>query len=281
MTKTDIKFITRSNNSNVIEGGLRLKNTKKSSTNTEPLISVITVVYNGAEFIESAIKSVLTQSYQNIEYIIVDGNSNDNTLEIIKQYDEQIDYWLSEKDNGIYDAMNKGISLCTGDYIGILNADDYYALDTCDDIKKAIINNSEIDIFHGNVQHISLKGESLFLARPKHESMLKSGMVLRHPSCFVSRQWYESQGGYDVNLKIASDYKFLYSSYRNGARFKKLNLCTTFMREGGVSDLQAKQGWKEVIQVAKSLGDSSVQVYYYSIIRHIKYFINKRVLKRF
>lgn len=280
MTKTDLTFIKKSSNSNKVDGGLRLQGVYKENTIENPLISVVTVVYNGERFIESAIQSILDQSYKNIEYIIVDGNSSDSTLDLIKKYDSQIDYWVSEKDSGIYDAMNKGVSLCSGQYIGILNADDYYADDTCEKIKNAIINHSDVDIFHGNVEHVTFQGEKISLAVPKPVDMLKSGMVLRHPSCFVSKKWYEKQGGYDRDLKIASDFKFLYHSYKNGANFKNLGIRTTFMREGGVSDVQAKQGWKEVMKVCKDLGDSGLQISYYSVIRHIKYFINKKVLRR-
>lgn len=280
MNRTPLNFNLRLLNQNCIEGGTRLNNNPKTNQIDSPLISVVTVVYNGAKFIESAINSVLNQTYKNIEYIIVDGNSTDNTLNIIKKYDSQIDYWVSEKDNGIYDAMNKGISLCTGQYIGILNADDYYALDTCEKIKNAIINYPQTDIFHGNVEHVTFQGKTISLAIPKSVDKLKSGMVLRHPSCFVSKNWYKQQGGYDIELKIASDFKYLYQSYKNNAHFKYLNIRTTFMREGGVSDIQAKQGWQEVIQVCKDFGDSQLQITYYSIIRHIKYFINKKILRR-
>lgn len=280
MTRTDLTFIDRSANPIKREGGLRINNIRKEGNSKTPLISIVTVVFNGEKFIESAIKSILNQSYKNIEYIIIDGNSTDSTVEIINKYDSQIDYWVSEKDTGIYDAMNKGISFCSGEFIGILNADDYYSLETCEKIKDAILTHSNIDIFHGNIEHVTAEGKTISVAVPKSEKMLKSGMVLRHPSCFISKKWYHKQGAYDRKLKIASDYKFLYHSHKNGAKFKNLDILTTFMREGGISDIQAKQGWKEVISIAKEAGDSIFQIYYYSIIRHIKYFINTKILNR-
>jgi glycosyltransferase involved in cell wall biosynthesis len=108
------------------EGGLRINGKYKSGTREMPLVSIITVVLNGAKYIEQTIKSILDQNYANIEYIIVDGGSTDGTLEILKRYNDKIDYWVSERDKGIYFAMNKGISFAKGELIGILNADDFY-----------------------------------------------------------------------------------------------------------------------------------------------------------
>ena len=108
-------------------GGLRTRNIYKHSLPGKPLISVITVVFNGAETLRDTIESVIKQSYGNIEYIIVDGGSRDATVDILRQYDHVIDYWISEKDSGIYDAMNKAISLCSGEYVGMLNSDDMFS----------------------------------------------------------------------------------------------------------------------------------------------------------
>ena len=111
----------------VSEGGLRMQNNRKPSQADSPLVSIITIVYNGEEFLEQTIQSVINQSYENIEYIIVDGGSNDGTLEIVNRYAADIDYWISEPDEGIYDALNKGIALSTGKLIGAIHANDFYA----------------------------------------------------------------------------------------------------------------------------------------------------------
>ena len=108
------------------EGGLRTKGFYKSSTPSEPLVSVITIVLNGEEYIEKTIQSVIRQTYKNIEYIVVDGGSTDATLDIIHQYENTIDYWVSENDKGIYDAMNRGIDLSTGWLINFINAGDLF-----------------------------------------------------------------------------------------------------------------------------------------------------------
>src|SRR5574342_808175 len=111
------------------EGGLRAKGFLRKSSAENPLVSVITVVYNGARHLEQTLLSVINQGYGNIEYIVVDGGSVDGTLDIIGKYEDRIDYWVSEPDDGTYDAMNKGIELAHGELIGLLNSDDYYEPD--------------------------------------------------------------------------------------------------------------------------------------------------------
>ena len=113
-------------------------------------VSIITVVYNGANFIEQTIKSVISQDYNNLEYIIIDGGSTDGTQDIIKKYDDKIAFWVSEKDSGIYNAMNKGWRKASGDFIGILNADDYYLEGTITQVVNAF-TNSGADIVYGGM----------------------------------------------------------------------------------------------------------------------------------
>ena len=121
---------------NKIQGGLRTKGIFKSSSITKPLISVITVVLNGEKYLEESILSVIKQTYENVELIIIDGGSTDKTLNIIRKYENSIDFWISEQDSGIYNAMNKGIKLSTGDFIGFVGSDDYLYLDTLEKLAK-------------------------------------------------------------------------------------------------------------------------------------------------
>jgi len=110
-----------------VEGGLRTQGIYKKSSKSRPLVSIVTVVYNGEKYLEQTIRSVINQRYDNIEYIIIDGGSTDGTLDIVEKHEKMIDYWISEPDEGIFDAMNKGIKICRGELIGLINADDYYA----------------------------------------------------------------------------------------------------------------------------------------------------------
>ena len=135
----------------MINGGLRIIGNEKKYKNGFPIITIITVVYNAATILEKTIRSVINQSYQNIEYIIIDGNSQDGTLDVIKQYEEKIDYWQSEPDKGIYDAMNKAIELSTGQWISFMNAGDlFYDNET---IKSVFVSEkmySGYNIIYGN-----------------------------------------------------------------------------------------------------------------------------------
>ena len=121
--KTLFKY-PKTNQKRYGEGGLRLSNNLKQKEENKPLISIITVVKNNEKYLEQTIKSVLSQEYKNFEYIIIDGGSTDKTISIIKKFSNEIDYWLSENDHGIYDAFNKGMQLAKGDFIGIVNSDD-------------------------------------------------------------------------------------------------------------------------------------------------------------
>ena len=134
-----------------IEGGLRLKSKFNDKKNAKPLISIITVVKNNSKTLKKCIKSVIDQRNVNTEHIIIDGGSSDNTVSILKRYSRYIDYWISEKDEGIYDGMNKGLKLALGDYIGILNSDDYYKKDSLNIIIKYFKRYKNIDFIFGTV----------------------------------------------------------------------------------------------------------------------------------
>ena len=214
----------------MIKGGLGLY--KRSETNL-PLVSIITVVYNGAKHIKQTINSVLNQSYKNIEYIIIDGGSTDNTVEIIKRYEEKIDYWQSKKDNGIYFAMNKGISLAKGELIGIINADDFYLPDTISKIlEEHKIHNS--DIYHGDMQYVSEDGNLLSTAKPDITKMNEMPAIF-HPTCFVKRTVYDKAGLFDEQYKISADYDFLLRCLKQNFKFSYIPQTLTCFRLGGMS----------------------------------------------
>lgn len=135
------------------EGGLRAQGKIKKSYKDKPLISIITVVYNGEAYLEQTIQSVINQSYDNVEYIVIDGGSNDGTLDIIKKYEQQIDYWVSERDNGIYSAFNKGVRVAQGEWISFLGADDTY-------LEDAIMDYIQyLGKCHDKINYISSQGE--------------------------------------------------------------------------------------------------------------------------
>jgi len=184
-----------------VSGGLRTKGFCKTSHKDKLLISVVTVVFNGEKYLEQTIHSVLDQSYDNVEYIVVDGGSTDRTLEIIKEYEGFIDYWVSEPDTGIYNAMNKGAGLCSGEYIAYLNADDWYNVDTVESVVNKITKDTEF--LFGNVSmYINEVGICEFNS---NLSNYKRYMPFGHPSLFLKR-CIALDNGFNERYKTIADY---------------------------------------------------------------------------
>lgn len=178
-----------------------------------PLFSIITVCYNSAKTIEQTIQSVLRQTCSDYEYIIVDGESTDNTLEIVDRYRDRFGDKLrvvSEKDNGIYDAMNKGIRMAKGEIIGIVNSDDYYAdhaLEWIAEAYRADTSDSPYIMVYGMIKVVDEAGEFEYVEFESHRLLPK--MMIAHPGCFVTRKTYEDLGVFSLEHPIAADYDFL------------------------------------------------------------------------
>jgi len=215
----------------MISGGLRTKGITKQSQENMPLITVVTVVRNGEETLEETILSVINQTYTNVEYIIIDGASTDGTLDIIKKYEDKIDYWLSEPDEGIYYAMNKGIDLATGDYIALLNSDDWYELDACETIVNKI-KEVKADIYYAMIRVLNKENEILFVYGYTHKILSQN--MIAHPTCFISKKIY-SKFKYDISYKSASDYDFILKIYNNNIYFYFIEKILVNFRTGGIS----------------------------------------------
>lgn len=215
------------------KGGLRTKGITKKSTEEEPLITVVTVVYNGEATLEHTIQSVMNQTYNNIEYIIVDGGSKDNTLNIIKKYEDKIDYWQSETDKGIYDAMNKGISLATGEFVALLNSGDWYEIDAIDSVVKAYKENKDIDVFYSLMRILNEKRELQWIYGYGH-NVLNSFMI-SHPTSFVKRSVYE-KNQYNLSYRSAADYDLFLTLYQKGYKFYFIEKINANYLLGGMSD---------------------------------------------
>ena len=203
-------------------GGLRTKGITKTSHPDEPLITVVTVVYNGAESLEQTILSVVNQTYDNIEYIIIDGNSTDGTLDIIKKYEDKIDYWQSEPDKGIYDAMNKGIELASGDWINFMNAGDRFFSDAV--IENVFVNNyiTEISIIYGDSTCVTENGSCITQFANSSLDVLRKSPIYRHGASFVKGS-YHKEHLFDLtrtDIGFALDYLFIYNAYINNVRFQ-------------------------------------------------------------
>lgn len=227
-----IMFLPEKNNRKG-EGGLRTKGYFKKSYSDRPLVSIITVVFNGEKYLDETIQSVITQSCDNVEYIIIDGGSNDGTLDIIKKYEDQIDYWVSEEDTGIYDAMNKGLRLAMGEYVGILNADDYYVKDAVEhSIKKILKTNS--DYSFANVEYVNSKTIAKAIS-PLKKDFIYQEMFYPHVSAFILLSVYKSIGLFDTSLKIAGDHDMALHIHLKGYSCVYIDKVVARIEEGGVS----------------------------------------------
>ncbi len=192
------------------------------SKKTNPTFSIITVVYNDVKNIEETIKSVINQTYKNFEYIIIDGNSDDGTVEKIKKYEKEIDYWISEKDKGIYDAMNKGIKKSKGELLFFLNSNDFfYNKDVLKNIEKKYLENNKPDILYGRMffkYNDPLKEDGVPpQIHPKKR--LPNGYSIYHQATFVKKDIFNKIGFFDIMYKVAGDYDFFCRSLVNGYEF--------------------------------------------------------------
>ena len=208
-------------------------------------VSIITVCYNSAETIESTIKSVITQDYDNIEYIIVDGKSSDDSLKIVEKYKQNISKILSEKDDGLYFAINKGIALATGDIIAILHADDFYCANNIISSVVKIFEEKNIDTVYGDLQYVDRSDTSIITRQWKSneykQGLFKMGWMPPHPSFFVCKSCYDKYGLFNTALKSAADYEImlrLLERYKCSSFY--LPLVMVKMRVGGKSNITIK-----------------------------------------
>jgi len=216
-------------------------------------ISVITIVWNGRQFIEHAITSVLGQSYANKEYIVIDGGSKDGTLDLIKSFASGITHWVSERDDGIADAFNKGLSLATGDYILFLNADDALADPS---VLSAVASKLEQEGFpelmYGDYDILKRdSGEVMYRGVVQFApEQIKYGQVLPHPCLFTRRSYFNKYGAFDTSFTIAMDYEWLLRGIMK-ERVVYFPMLITNIRDGGISTLNHKKVVSEIIAALK------------------------------
>lgn len=202
----------------------------------QPLVSIITVVFNGDKYLQQTIDSVVNQSYKNIEYIIIDGGSTDRTLEIIEANKKHVAKWISEEDNGLYDAMNKGIDIADGELIGMINSDDWYELDAVDIVVDAYLSNPHKKIFHADRYDTDMNEDRIL--RRFHPSVFKFkyyAMTYNHPSMFIKNEEYQIHK-YNTKLNVLSDYQFILEAFlRDKLIFYYINKPIVNFRVGGCS----------------------------------------------
>lgn len=205
-------------------------------------ISIITVSYNAVKTIEQTISSVVNQTYNNIEYIIIDGGSKDGTVDIIRKYEDKISYWVSEPDKGIYDAMNKGIEIATGDYVYFLGADDWlFSNKTITEVADCADERQEVDFLCGKVMQID---QELVLKRETDNSLtydeILSGSMCHHQGTFT-KSYLAKKFLFDSHYKITADFEFFIKCITQGASFSTIPVLVAYFKLGGMSSVRSRK----------------------------------------
>ena len=226
--------------------------------------SIITVCYNSAQTIEDTLRSVAAQAWPDIEHIIVDGASKDGTLGIIERYRQSISRVISEPDHGIYDAMNKGVHAATGDVIGFLNADDFYAhADVLGDVAK-LMNREHLDALFGNVEFFRPEKPTLAVRRYSsarfRPERIAWGLMPAHPALFLRREVFQRVGPFRTDYRIAGDFEFIARAFgKNTLRYRHLPEVLVRMRTGGIST----GGWRNTLllnrEVLRACRENGIQ----------------------
>lgn len=246
--------------------------------------SIITVVYNNCHTIRNAIQSVLSQDYPDLEYIVIDGSSTDGTLEIIKTYGAKIDKVVSEPDKGIYDAMNKGIDLATGDFIGFLNSDDFYQDRKIISRVAKKFQNEETDSVYGDLVYVSMNDTDKIVrywqAGQFHKGIFLQGWMPPHPTFFVKKDIYRKLGNFKVDMGSAADYELMLRFlHRFEINTRYIPEVLIRMRMGGQSNSNLGNRIKANKNDRKAWKSTGLRPYFYTLwikpIRKIPQYLKK------
>lgn len=247
------------------EGGLRTNGYFKSAETrggsaTMPLVTIITIVFNGGRTLEQTIQSVLAQDYARIEYLLIDGGSTDDSLDIIRRYSSSIDYWMSENDAGISDAFNRGISLCSGEFHMVLNADDWYEPDAVSKLVARLDHHPQPVIVSAKSRIVD-ESQNFLKIYTSVPDRLMTGMTLAHNTCLLNTEAVRSVGCYDLLKRVAMDHHLvmrLRKAY-GADRIVSIDAIVSNYRMGGVSDKQARKGFLEVRDNVRAYGMSALR----------------------
>lgn len=245
----------------------------------QPKISIITITFNSEKTLERTIKSVVEQNYDNLEYIIIDGGSKDGTLEIVKRYKQRIAKWISEPDNGISDAFNKGIRMATGDIVGIINSDDGLmpgALQTLADNYE-----EEVDVYRGSVLLWKEDTNTKTIEVPSMH-INKIGLNhIGHQSTFIRKATYGQYGTYDTDCRYVMDFDLLLRFQNAGTKWKKIDSTLAFYTLGGVTFSQySRKRMEETKRVIKKNGGNWFIIQTFFIVKHLRLLASKLFGKR-
>jgi glycosyltransferase involved in cell wall biosynthesis len=254
-----------------IDGGLRKKGIFKKNKKDQPLLTIITAVLNNEKYLEESITSLQNQKYKNYEHIIIDGGSTDSTVDIIKKYEDRIDYWCSEKDKGIYDAFNKGMKLASGQYIGFLNSDDSYSDNAFEILTKYIKINSDKDFIFGAVK----KHWGVLYGYKPYKIYWSWGFYSSHSTgFFIKTESAKKVGLYNLKYKFSADYDYFFrmivKEKLKGIATKKNEIFGTFRRGGYSSTINFFDHFMEEIKIRLNNGQNKILVLMIFIYKYIK-----------
>lgn len=220
--------------------------------NSRPFLSIITVAYNSASTIGRTLESLRQQTKKDFESIVIDGGSTDGTIEIVESFSDVVTKSVSEKDNGIYDAMNKGIAMAKGKYLAFLNSDDAYFPETVAQI-IAFAENQNTEIIYGNMQKERQLGNELLtrIEKPNLQKMPET-MGVFHPASFIKKEVFDRFGGYDLRFKLAADYHWFLRAYLEKVHFEYLDEVLVKFSVGGASNFSCET-YREAIQIQEEL----------------------------
>ena len=240
-------------------------------------VSIITVCFNSSKTLEKTFQSVTNQSYRNVEYIVVDGGSSDNTLNIIEKYSGCITNYISEPDKGLYDALNKGIAMATGDIIGILNSDDFFVDNfVLENIAKFHIKNS-IDASVGNITQFNNDDKVIrkYSAQSWSPNKLKLGFMPPHPAIFFKRDLFENYGNYRLDFISGADYELIIRFFlRKKITWKYSGITTTAMLIGGISS-SGYNSYKLISrEIKKALELNNIKFSYFIVLLRVIWKLN-------
>ena len=234
-------------------------------------ISVITVCFNSEKTIARTIESVINQHYSDLEYIIIDGGSKDKTIEIINKYRDKLSYFISEPDQGISDAFNKGIRVASGDIIGIINSDDWYENGTFKLVNEMFLQNKEIDVLVGALRYWDDKKNNFIVYPDKnYEKCINYRMPrLNHPTVFMKAEVYRSVGLFDLKYRYAMDYDLFIRVFEDGKKIVLIDQILSNMSLSGTSDKNARKAYLETFHIAPN----KIKFFIFFIYSVIKYYI--------
>jgi len=244
-----------------VSKNLMIHSTKNEKSSKKPLISIITPVLNDARYLEQTIQSVITQDYDNIEYIIIDGGSTDGTVDIIKKYEDSIACWVSEPDEGIYDAQNKGAFRATGEYFAVLNSGDYYAeTDVVSRFAQKIKQFSHADFIYSNAFLLKDTPDEKIVQSYSDIKNIRKRNPISHPTLFSRVKFFRESGGFDTSLKIAADYDYVCRLISSGSSGIKIDDFMVYIRQNGYSYLNLVSA-KELFLIQKKYNKGPMMAY--------------------